>query len=178
MKKILPTLVFAFIMNSLHAQSTTPPEKISRNTVFLEIGGNSLVYSLNYDRILVNKPTFKLAGRIGGMYLKNTGIIENGGYHMYSFPLELSYLHGKGNHHLEIGVGVNPSIEKQFDFDRTNYSIFPLVRLGYRYQRSDGGLFFKAGFTPIIQTRKDIKYITDSPLAPWGGIAIGYTLKN
>lgn len=155
MKQFLITILFALKVNSLVAQSYSEP--IKRNTLFIEVGGNSPLYSFNYDRILIKRITWKLAGRIGVMYFNdNRGLIENSENHISSIPLELSFLQGKSNHNLEIGVGITPLAKEYSDEAKKGFfKVATFGRIGYRYQKSNGGLFFKAGFTPFTLFKKD-----------------------
>ncbi|WP_210486097.1 hypothetical protein [Rufibacter aurantiacus] len=175
MKNIL-ALLLLLAGNSVYAQDT--PNPIRKNTIFFEIGGNSFLYSLNYDRLLVKKPNWGLAGRIGGSYLRDTGVFENTDNHFYAVPLELSLLVGKSNHQLEIGAGATPFYKDyQEESGKDNWSsVAPNARIGYRYQKSDGGLFFKAGFTPLIAFKKDYNSINPKHVYPWAGLAFGYTI--
>ena len=52
-----------------------------------------------------------------------------------------------------------------------------MVRIGYRYQHPKGCTFFKIGFTPYING--GISFFGDPDLVfPWGGIALGCTLRK
>ena len=44
-----------------------------------------------------------------------------------------------------------------------------LLRLGYRYQKSQGGLFMRAAFTPIIYDSSNEGY----GFLPWAGLGMG-----
>jgi len=74
-------------------------------------------------------------------------------------------LHGN-KHNLELGIGVTFNLF---------YSQWGMpVRIGYRYQSLESGLFFRAGFTPII-TNSFPEPGSDMTFHNWGGIGIGYT---
>ena len=72
-------------------------------------------------------------------------------------------------------------------FEVNELVLFSALRIGYRYQKADGGLFFKAGLTPLLGAVIN-RYIKNprvfyasgfEPFVyPWIGIGIGYTLKN
>ena len=71
-------------------------------------------------------------------------------------------------------------------------------KIGYRYQRPEGGFFFRLTFTPPIaginiygNTKGQGQSMSDSynefftsaaffgsPVFPWGGLSIGWTLKK
>lgn len=97
-------------------------------------------------------------------------------------PVELSYLRGKGNHLLELGLGVTPLLQngrETNDAQAKFWEVLPVVRIGYRYQRREGGIFYKAGFTPMAElaSKRYINYRKKTIFIPWIGLAIGYTLK-
>jgi hypothetical protein len=87
------------------------------------------------------------ADRVGGSTVFNPAI-----------PLELSGLIGNGNHHLELGLGVTPHLATSLEFnpetseleDKVVFGSLIPLRIGYRYQKPEGGFFFRVGYTPII----------------------------
>ena len=166
MKKFF-ILVFTFLLVVL-SQSTFGQEENegSNHGVFLELLGNGIFYSVNYDtRFSKKKDGF--GGRVG------FGYIGVDGDHYSSFPFLINYLKGKNGHYFEFGAGANylvvdtenrinsspSSIERWEGWSGT-------VSLGYRFQPSEGGFLFRAGLTPIF--RKD-------EIRPfWPQVSIGY----
>ena len=141
-------LLFNSVLLSVKAQEIGP--KLKRNTIFIELLGNGGFYSLNYDRILISKEKWKLAGRAGVSYFN---FFDDFNTQYYAIPLEVSYLVGKGNHYLETGLGITPFYKfgegiEEFNHEQKTLFITSTARIGYRYQRKDGGFFFKAGWTP------------------------------
>ena len=64
---------------------------------------------------------------------------------------------GRSRHHLELGVGFSPKYYADskleigstgFAFDRYRFTSAVPFRLGYRYQKPDGGFLFRAGLMP------------------------------
>lgn len=185
MKCLLLSLLFSLVLSTASAQQIQEPAK--KNTVFLELGGNAVLYSLNYDRIVLEKPKWKLSGRIGAMYFRERTNYLDKDYSLdVAVPIELSYLRGKGNHYLEFGLGMTPWYENYISLMETldgthikHIGVVGFSRLGYRYQKRDGGIFFKAGFTPMIQFKDKVyKYNDDISIMEWAGLAVGYTLKK
>ena len=80
-------------------------------------------------------------------------------YWLPSVPLEFSALFGKSKHHLEIGTGITPhlsvTVKRNPDFlrssDRLYLNAFIPLRLGYRYQKPEGGCFFRVAYTPVFE---------------------------
>jgi hypothetical protein len=73
-------------------------------------------------------------------------------------PFEVSGLLGRGKHHLELGVGITPHLATSLDFNSETLeledkvvfgSLIPL-RIGYRYQKPEGGFFFRVGYSPFF----------------------------
>ena len=147
---------------SAAAQDTAAPH-VASNTFFVELGGNALAYSLNYERFF----TPKLGVRVGGMYLQaddDAGDQVNVGL----FPLMATYLLGPGNGHFEIGGGVGLATAGVEDIDIGDdraSTVYGTATFGYRYQKPEGGVMFRAGFTPIVASGNII---------PWVGVSVGY----
>lgn len=137
-------MLFAFIgATSIHAQA---------NTVYFELFGNGLVYSVNYDRMVTDNISVR-AG-YGGLTVKSIETQEEAKITM--IPVLGNYLMGDGNHKLEIGGGVvMVSIDYSGNVEDIDFSIgadgaIPTGNLGYRYQKPEGGLFFKASLCPFF----------------------------
>ena len=148
--------IFSFftVFSQENMQEATPP--IKHHSVYLELGGNSGVYSLNYDYSLPVSENTKLA--VGG----GLALLSIYSYHegpspvktnLYFFTPEANLLFGKNSHHLETGASL------------ILFQI-PALRVGYRYQPAKGGFLFRAGFTPLLFRME---------IFPWGGISFGYT---
>jgi len=149
MKKIL--MLFAFIgATSIHAQA---------NTVYFELFGNGLVYSVNYDRMVTDNISVR-AG-YGGLTISNLSYDETLGFinediKITMIPLLGNYLMGESNHKLEIGGGVVMVMVDysgnvaDIDFSIGADGAVPTGNIGYRYQKPEGGLFFKASLCPFF----------------------------
>ncbi|MFQ5605585.1 MAG: hypothetical protein ACE5HS_20125 [bacterium] len=83
-------------------------------------------------------------------------------------PGMFNYLHGKGKHKFEVGVGMAFVFTSgHFDEFGIFYSKTRLVgtsTLDYRLQLKNRGNLFKVSFTP---------FFGDEGLLPWGGISLG-----
>jgi len=111
---------------------------------------------------------------------------------MFAVPIEFSYLKGKQNNFFELGLGIsgyydhysfnNPSLTVRENQVR-ELALMAVLRIGYRHQKSDGGLFYKVGFTPlagvVIDLDSKFNFNTAEKFAyPLIGAAIGWTLKG
>jgi hypothetical protein len=172
------------ISGVLNAQETSPIT-IKRNTIFFEALGNGLYMTyFNYDRIIAIHEKYKLAGRFGFSYFPTKK-----GESLIGLPLEISYLKGVEKNYLELGIG------QTFHYENDRFKTLAIIscfRIGYRYQKNEGGFFFKTGLTPLGWVTLDLrKYIDNKErfelndlkerkpiFIPWIGIAAGYTLKK
>jgi hypothetical protein len=185
----------------------------NRNGVFLEILGNGNMYSLNYERLIKDAGRVKHGWRLGGGY-SPIAIGKTGKISLLDVPLEYNFFFLRKKHHPEIGLGFtyerlsiksiipethyNTSVtitstdtiitiskeehEHVQKLITTRFMIVP--RIGYRYEKPNGRLSIRVGFTPLItvygiaKTTLDGETIAKSPtgfsIQWWGGIAIGY----
>ncbi len=146
-------------------------KKPARNAAFIELAGNSTLYSLSFDRIYYYREKFKMSGRLGFAVLPNGRQIEQ------SYIAEHCFILFANPHHLEFSAGLtlqrryNGKPDSPYDYFWENIW-FGLWRCGYRYQKQDDGFFFKAGLTPVIMSR-DAEGFHPGYFQLWGGIGIG-----
>jgi len=160
--------------------------KLKRHTLFFELGGTSFLYSIKYDCILKQWKKFSINSGIGFSALPNDhGYgFDNGGINAFVFPMQLSGLYGKNKNKLELGVFIMPSVniytkkEKSYEGKKTEYGLGKGIDVGYRYQKKQGGLFFKTSFLVFFGNGLSAGTfsIYEGPL-PWIGIGIGHTFK-
>ena len=183
MKQFLLIIFFIFNVVLVFGQHDSINQNHSKNTVYFEMLGNSIGYSLNYDRLLISSEKFKTAGRIGLSYFPPVIPPE----HFIVMPIEISelILLGRKKHYFEIGAGLTLNYQlyqgnnnSYFGNDYINRSLktIAVFRLGYRYQKENGGFFWKAGLTPLyeITNNNDERMIVPNMF----GIAVGYTLRK
>lgn len=182
-KSLFFTLILSGCMIVSLAQEVRPTQSESaKHTIFLELGGNGIAYSLNYDRLLSSGKWFSTSARAG--VFANWW---NGG--ALGFPLEINGLLGKQKHFLEIGAGamysygiegvkwLTPNDQGKEGYE--NYSAIHVSgRIGYRFQKPEGGFFFKAAYTPMAKVYTDNPYLAEDERGytgfwGWFGIGIG-----
>lgn len=142
---------------------------------YIELLGNAGLYSVNFDRVFINRKSFKISGRIGA------NVWPNGRYFEQSYVVENNYIFFEGDHHFEIGPGLtlqrkyNPVCSDTSKYPAYNWESiwFGMFRLGYRYQKAEEGFFFRCGLTPILYRKYNCA--TDFPPRNWFwlGIAVG-----
>jgi len=100
--------------------------------------------SVNYERTIAytNHYRLNLNSGFGGWYF--VPIPKE--YIGFSVPLSFNNLIGSGNNFLEADLGLRYTfLSKRSDKDRFQY--FPILNLGYRFQRPNGkGLLFRSFF--------------------------------
>ncbi len=146
-------IVFLVFFESLLGQNI---DNVKKNTVYLEIGGNNVFYSINYERMISKS----ISPRIGVSIMPITEY-SNSGKHSNSklfLTLMSNYFFDiNDNNKIELGIGISYGLS----------TLFPATSIGYRFCPLDGGLVFKIAFTPLLD-----KEIFD--IFPWFGIGIGY----
>ena len=166
------------------AQDTIKNEKkqSGQHSVYMEFFGNAgLWYSIGYDYMLNLKEKHKLSFNCGFQYFPYTDynlVLEES---VFTLSPQINYLYGK-KHHLELGVGITYDLVIRYrnSVDKTATGWSVPFRIGYRYQKEDGGFFFKIAYIPAyINHYVLMPIIGDDWFMPlWAGVAIGYTFKN
>ncbi len=149
-------LVFALAI-SFGATAQTEAEKFTaKHSVYLEVGGNAFRYAFNYGRIIHQKGKLKLNASAGFSMLHHR--LNSKTTWLPLVPVEISAFYGKSNHHLELGMGVTSYLTRILAFDSETFETIDKVvfdaaiplRIGYRFQKPEGGFFFRVGYTPVI----------------------------
>lgn len=161
--KILIPILLAFNCYEGYAQDQRIyPSK--KNHFYIELGGNAIIYSFNYERLV--SENFSIRGGIGitpVFFFINETIL--------AIPLTASYIVGSGPNKFEIGLGtvfVSYQGTEIFDLPENDKSAFVLTGiLGYRYFKPRGGFTFRICFTPSFNP-------STNGLLPYGGISFGY----
>jgi len=110
------------------------------NAVYLELLGNGLPYSINYERRFYGSGNVKLYGR-GGL-----GVIGYSSLWAVWFPIECSVAFGNKNN-FETGIGCTFIFNSGDGFDSAR---IPL-RIGYRLEIDE--FLFRFGLTPFFDNR-------------------------
>ena len=157
----------------------------AKNSLYVELLGNAGFYSVNYGRILHQHNRLKISGSAGLSYFRQSSGARSIGISDYwtpMLPIEITAFWGKSRHHLEVGTGISFYSSQRLtynpDFPPSNFqkdisleAVLPL-RLGYRYQKPEGGFFFRLGYTPLFNLNLDSpEPVRFFPL--YGGISLG-----
>lgn len=131
--------------------------------VFVEIGGQGLLFTANYDTRFANKRN-GLGGRAG------IGYISIDGDNITTIPIGLNYLLGSGKHFFEVGLGATVIATSGNDFSlfaEESSNLMGTMSFSYRLQPVNSGFAFRAGLTPIFGKDFFIPY--------YAGLSLGYT---
>jgi len=150
------------------------PEQTPIQSVYLEVGGNAILYSLNYDIVLDNFG-FRLGIMpygYGSVYDRPSRIDPDGNFLTFDAFLGVfmaNYLTGSGPHKLELGGGILfGDIQDNVDWDYPRPPGLTFT-VGYRYLSPKNGFTFRAGFTPVL---------TSHDLRPGFGISFGWLITE
>jgi len=149
-------------------------EEIAKNTLYLEMGGNGFLYSLNYDRILhAAKEDLLIGARIGlgGSFPLSFEPDDDIVLQTRGIPLEVYTLVGARNSKFDVGIGIYPNYVYKPRNDEA-FKVDFFANIGYRYQRPSGGFFFKTGFVMQHFSMYGI-----NSFAPWLKLGFGYTFR-
>ena len=166
-KNILTSILQCHLLFSISTTAYAQNDTIRSRSVFLEFGGGSNGVGINYDARF--KEDSKWGYRVGfafGYSQANYFFAAGTSTRVYSIPLEVNYLLGKGKNRLEMGLGVNTgyyndhiAVAEHFKFEaeqwriayknisENNISSFAYLNIGYRYTHKRG-FQFRIGITP------------------------------
>ena len=164
-------LCFFLISKNANAQSQQKEINLATDygravsTLYFEALGNGIIYSLNYDHLLIHSGKEGLSLRTGLSLYPVKGTTD---FPRYVVPIEFNYLVGNEKM-LELGIGAN--------FLNYGNNIWPSFRIGYRKQRIEGGYFFRIGFL-LARVQYDDDSMTESHILPTLGVGFGYTVPK
>jgi hypothetical protein len=174
--RMVPSFAAAVLMLTTAAGTIAAqnPEPSARNAAYFELGGNALLYSVNYDRRFTNTWT----GRAGFMVVSAEGTDPDTGDRVEAslaiVPVMMNALLGRGTHRLELGFGPlfamgGGEIEDAEVGDVDEFSAAGLAGVtstfGYRRQPLNGGFVFRAALTPFYSGGPQI----------WAGLSAGWS---
>ncbi len=173
MSRILLITLLMFLL----ALPALAQDKVAKNAIYAELTGWALP-SVNYERVVRQSPGHTLALRAGLMFVPGRTDTFFGAFPArptanWVVPLGLNYLAGKGRNRLELGLQYHYIQRQGLEGNRTAGRLNPLdpsspsvpvtdnttfetwshhlvnLRVGYRYQKPEGGFTFRAGITPV-----------------------------
>jgi hypothetical protein len=202
MKKISIVITLLCIAMYANSQSEIP---IKRNTIYGELFGQGLYNSISFDRL------YRMDKKVKSSFTAGFSLFPSDNLFVFGLPISYNLLVGKKNHFMELGLGFTTMYEKseifigvynpisnqtsnKDYFHTVNFYTYFTPKFGYRYQRANGGFFFRTTFTPFLAGINRIGYKTKrgigkysryeyfdnavsfgEPVFPWVGVGIGYT---
>jgi len=180
MKSILILFIlFSFTILPGNAQ------ELATRSIYVELGGAGLPYSLNYDFRFDKAKIDSWGMRIGaGGWAINEG--NNSSTSLLTIPVQITRLLGRDRHYFEVGGGatyvrfretstfydgarIQTRTYEDWDFilnTGNTPSLMGTLNLGYRKIPTDGGFTFRANLNPIFN------HNGFWPL--WFGVGFGY----
>ena len=160
-KRMLTAASVTLILSSGFAQT---------NTVYLELFGNAVLGSINYDRMVTDNVSVRVG--YGSISLDDRDPGLKAKISITPIPITANYLMGSGNHKLEIGAGIlYIMVDGNVDLGGVSLAASGSVIattgvLGYRYHRDTGGFSFRATVAPIM---------LEGEMLTMPGLSLGYT---
>jgi len=150
---IIAEIVFLlFIFKNILAQDTL----ITKNSMYVEIGGNCFFLSINYEREIISNLNARAGFGILPWVLpyapsSKSNEIDIAGGIITIFVFTANYfikLDQYSSHALEIGLGFDHAFKDIFN-SKPSSTTFPVFALGYRYSPCGGGTVIRVTYTPI-----------------------------
>ena len=196
-----------------HSAQETAQPIIKRNTVYFEAFGQGLYDAFSFDRM------YRVDKKVKSSFSAGLTIIPSGELLVLATPISYNYIFGSKNHHLELGLGFTPMYLRQgkiqaseyyndaqgnlqirdYKSSRTDVYTYFTPKIGYRFQKAEGGFFMRVTLTPPLAGINRIgeykgaihepswgpnyeyfRYAVFFPYRafPWAGVSFGYTLKK
>ncbi|MEM8528844.1 MAG: hypothetical protein AAGG68_29685 [Bacteroidota bacterium] len=155
MKKLFLTLTFIFGLFTINAQRA--------QSIYAEILGNGLFYSVNYDVRFANVDN-QFGIRLGAAYFVEAAYLI----------VQPNYLFGEDKHKLELGAGFTTLLE--FGNGANENQLAANASIMYRFQNPEGNFLFQAGLAPtFVPIDEDDTFSGLSRLFwIWPGVSFGY----
>lgn len=172
MKRLIFSILLLYVsVPALQAQAPA----IRKNTLHLDFLGPGIWGSIGYFRDIpcLSRPSFRTS--VGLAPSLNSANFEGRQEYNLRMNPELNLLFFKGNHHLE--TGIIPSLFFSWDKYHGETSrvrlgsfLIPNLRLGWRYEKPDALLFFRAGISTITFEMYDVGLL----YWPWPYVGTGF----
>ena len=130
-------------------KATSSPVSTDRSpqAIYVQGGGAGFFISGLYDRRFGKRHN-------GPGFAAGIGFFSGGGASATTFPISFNYLLGGRDHFIELAGGATYASGRiDFaDIDVSGNYFFYHLNAGYRYQRTTGGFFLRAGVSPLFFT--------------------------
>lgn len=125
---------------------------------------------MNLEHLIFSKSKWHLNGRLG------YGLSKIQGSLLSSIPVGFNIFHGIKNSHVEVGFALTYAEGRQYVVGSDVYSkaLYFVPSFSYRFQKPNGGLFLKAGYTPLLKLQEYSETFHEIRINHSAGIALGY----
>ncbi len=156
------TFVYLRDTSNIYSLSDSTKNKLLyKNSIFFELGGAGVVYSLNFEKGLISYKNYLFTIRGGIIYFP---IMES---FVVAFPIIL-------NNQLKISRKI--SFEAGIGCTLTGFSInYLVINSGFKFGNK---FFFKIDFTPIFEKDYNIKNTYKWHFQPWVGLSVGFNFTR
>ena len=144
------------------------------NGLYLEVLGPGALYSIGYERILLNQELFKTSLQSAAAWYP----LENG-LMSITIPVSINEILSFNSHHIKIGVGTI-LILKELNGPVKNTDILAHLRIGYRYQPVTGRFFWEVSLIPFLQgdtSTFGMDVFGSMTAHLWAGMTFGYAFN-
>jgi hypothetical protein len=166
---IILVLIYA-LQSTVFAQDNMKSETLN-NTAYFEFLGNAYLYSLNYERKIVNTPKFSLSGRIGistfNIRLSGQGWSTNRSNHNF-IPITFNFIRHFDRNNFEMGIGAVNAFTK-YGKEEYEYKFIPTLSAGYRRYMGKN-LDLRAG---LNLSNANLNQDAGFGIFPWPYLSIG-----
>lgn len=164
MKQLIMLTILCILISTNQSDAQNSKTKHKKNQVYLEIFGDGLIYSVNYERLVTEDFTL----RVGFGYTPGLIFVEG---NFIQIPVTASYLLGGQSSKLEMGLGATFFSGQDVEFlgiDAEDFSVVLVTGiLGYRYV-SRGGFVFRIALTPFYSSESEPNFNL------YGGLSFGF----
>ena len=165
MRLLFLALLVITLSSSLNAQNDREQVPATRaKVVYGEFLGSGLIFSAHYD--------FRFAKKQNGFGMRaGLGFFGGSGGGIFTLPIGINHLAGKGPHYFESGIGYTlAALTGDSDFlDGSGSLLFP--SFGYRYQPLGKGFSARVYLGPLVGLQEGSGWFF------WGGFSLGYKLN-
>ena len=166
-------LLFMILLSPVEAQNSSESSDaaVAKNAILASFGGSGILYSVMYERIVLDLPgDCFMAGIKGGI---GSGIRPVSFPEEFGVPLGMFLLYGKKSSHLDCSMIIKNYFRRQADLETMGQSkelqVLLIPSLTYRFQRHSGGIVARAGLSVIMHPNS----VTNT-FSPWVDISLGW----
>lgn len=117
--------------------------------VYFQLLGSGPILSVKYDR--------RFRKRVNGAgFATGIGFWGESDIKIFSVPVQVNYLFGKANHFMEVAGGTTYVSAAESFFDSDESGFIHHLNVGYRHQPTQGGFFFRGGYSPLFYSSETI----------------------